>query len=78
VFTKADFGGKLKIIHEDLVAAGIVRNRTDQHNQIKAGRLRRPHKQGRNKQSPAFWYVDEILEDLNRERLEMEADSIAA
>jgi hypothetical protein len=58
----------VKVYHEDLKARGIVRSRYDQHEKIKAGKLRPPNKDGNNQQSSAWWWWVDIIEDLERER----------
>ncbi|MDX0639738.1 hypothetical protein GOD58_15065 [Sinorhizobium medicae] len=58
----------VKVYHEDFVRHGIVKNRVDQHFKIKKGVLPPPHKVGDNRQSPAFWWADEIDSVIDRER----------
>lgn len=63
---------KVKVTFADLKAKGVVRHRNDLHLKIKAGRLPKPHKDGDNMRSPAWWYADEIDEALLRERQALE------
>jgi hypothetical protein len=60
----------VKVYHKDLVKHGTVRNRTDQHFQIKAGILPPPHKEGdpNSQQATAFWWPEEIDAANDRER----------
>jgi hypothetical protein len=61
-------GGKLRIFHNDLKRAGVVKSRTHQHELIRSGRLVAPHKLGERDQSRAFWYPGEIRQFLIAER----------
>lgn len=62
------FPEKYKVTYKDLYLAGIVGSRVDMHNKIRAGILRKPHKAEGSRQARIWWYRDEIIEDLERER----------
>jgi hypothetical protein len=61
-------GGKLRIFHQDLKAAGVIKSRTHQHELIRSGRLPPPHKPGGREQSRAFWYPTEVQQFLIAEQ----------
>ena len=58
----------LKVRHNDLKRMGIVTSRFDQHQKIKSGRLRPPNKDADRMQAPAWWWWEDVLQDLERER----------
>lgn len=64
----------VKVTHVDLKRMGVVRSRFDQHEKIKAGKLRPPHKDGDSMQAAAWWWWDEVREDLEREREDLERE----
>ncbi|MDW9503034.1 hypothetical protein GOB10_18450 [Sinorhizobium meliloti] len=61
---------KVKVLHEDLLAAGVVRSRYDQFQKIKKGILPPPHKDGDTMQSTAWWWAEEIDAAIEREKAE--------
>lgn len=64
---------KIKVSHADLRAMGIVRNRFDQAQKIKAGKLPPPNKDSDRMQASAWWWWADIAECLERERAETKA-----
>ncbi|MDX0572117.1 hypothetical protein GOD64_10890 [Sinorhizobium medicae] len=66
------FDHPVKVTYRDLLRLGIVRHRPDLHFKIKAGKIRPPYKSGPRQQSGAWWYWADILEDIERERAELE------
>jgi D-Tyr-tRNAtyr deacylase len=64
----ARFEDKLKVRFNDLLNAGIVGSRFDLHHKIRKGALRPPFKDGNSQQASAWWYRDDVLADLAKER----------
>ncbi|RVJ00931.1 hypothetical protein [Sinorhizobium medicae] len=58
---------KIKVRYADLLRLGIVGSRFDLMTKIKQGRIRKPHKDGDDWRSPAWWWAHEIDEDLAAE-----------
>lgn len=57
-----------KLKFADLHKMGIVGSRAHLKDLIARGVIRPPHKDGKHPQSAAWWYADEIREDLAAER----------
>jgi hypothetical protein len=63
----------VKLKYTDLKEMKIVGSRAHLRDLIRRGTIRPPHKDGRSHQSRAWWYYDEIMDDLARERAELTA-----
>lgn len=61
----------VKLRFNDLKKMQVVGSRGHLRDMIARGTLRPPHKDGTKHQSSAWWYYDEIMEDLQRERAQL-------
>ena len=62
-----------KLRYDDLVRMGIVRSRAGLRRMIERGTLRPPHKDGKTLQAAIWWFYDDVMEDLARERQQLNA-----
>ena len=58
----------IKLKYADLNRMGLVGTRTHLKELIARGTIRPPHKDGTSRQAAAWWFYDEVMEDLERER----------
>jgi|GEM_PF-1211452 hypothetical protein len=68
-----DFTNPLKLTYADLKKMGIVGSRPHLKEMIKRGSIRKPHKDGATRQARAWWYWDEVMQDIEDERQRLNA-----
>lgn len=65
----------VKLRYNDLKRMNIVGSRSMLRDMVIRGQIRKPHKDGKHFQSGAWWYWDEIMEDLEKERQRFNAEA---
>lgn len=58
----------VKVRLPDLIRLGVVTSRSHMNAMLKDGRLRQPQKDGTSRHSKSFWWYDDIMADLAKER----------